>query len=499
MAIRKNRFDLVVVGAGPGGYVASLKAAHLGMKVACVERSSLPGGVCLNIGCIPSKALLDSSEYYHLMRTGLSDHGIRAGSIELDLGTMMARKDRLVKELGENVRKLLEGAGVELIRGSAVLMGKNTVEVHFPADGVAEGRAAEGATGSTGSDGFTGPEGPKDVDVRTLDADRVLLATGSEPIPLRGLPFDGVRIVDSTAALSFETVPQHLLIVGGGAIGLELGSVWARLGSRVTVVEMLPVIASGFDGQVSRALVKALTRRGLTFRLSATLYGAESTPGGIRALVRQAGREEEVLECDRLLAAVGRRPLTRGIGLEHVGIQRDSHTGHVLVDSRYRTNVPTIYAIGDLIAGPALAHKASAEAAAAVECMAGIPSEVNYDAIPSIVYTSPEAAGVGWTEERLRERGIRYRVGSFPPAASARARSAGETDGFVKVIAHTATDRVLGVHMVAARASEMIAEATLAMEMNATSATVAGTVHGHPSFSEALREAAAAVNGTGHA
>ena len=472
----RNRLDLVVVGAGPGGYTACLRAARLGMKVGCVDRSPLPGGVCLNVGCIPSKALLDSSEYYRLVRTGLSDHGIRAGSVELDLKAMTARKDRVVKELGESVRRLLEGAGVELIHGSAFLTGRNTVAVHAVMDG------------------DTGTQGPTGVTARAIEADRILLATGSEPAALGGLPFDGVRIVDSTGALCFDAPPEHLVIAGGGAIGLEVGSIWSRLGSRVTVVEMLPAVAPGFDGQVSRTLEKILTRQGIVFRLATRLSGAEPSPGGIRVRIRQDGRGDDVLECDRLLAAVGRRPLTRGLGVERIGVQMDARSGHVLVDSRYRTNVPTIYAIGDLIAGPALAHKASAEAVAAVECMAGMPSEVNYDAVPSIVYTSPEAAGVGWTEERLRERGIRYRVGTFPMAASARARSAGETDGFVKVIAHAGSDRVLGVHMVVAHASDMVAEAALALELDATSKAVAGTVHGHPTFSEALREAAAAVN-----
>lgn len=469
MASSRKQFDLIVIGAGPGGYAACLRAARLGMKVACVERAPRPGGVCLNAGCIPSKALLDSSEYYHLIRTGLADHGIRPGAVELDLPAMMARKEKVVGELGENVRRLLEDTGVELIHGSAAIEGKNAVKVHS--------HAGVGASPA----------------VTTFETAGILLATGSEPVPLPAAPFDGVNIVDSTGALDFEKVPEHLVVVGGGAVGLELGSVWRRLGSRVTVVEMMPALAGAFDGQVGRTIERLLTKQGFTFRLSAGVTGAELSPGGVRVRVRQDGKEDDI-ECDRLLVAVGRKPLTRGLGIREAGVETDSRTGHILVDARYRTSVPTIYAIGDLIAGPALAHKASAEGVAAVEGMAGLVSEVNYDAIPSIMYTSPEAAGVGWTEERLKERGVHYRTGSFPLAGTARARCLGQADGFVKVIAHSGTDRVLGVHIVAARASEMIAECVLAVESNATSGTVARTVHGHPTFSEAIREAAAAAS-----
>jgi len=463
-----KRFDLIVVGAGPGGYKACLRAVQLGMKVACVEKDPLPGGVCLNVGCIPSKALLDSSEYYQQMRTGFAEHGILADSVKLNLQAMMARKERVVEGLGENVRKLMESAGVECIRGAARLRGGNSIEVRSPASGSKSPAAA------------------------ILEAGGILLATGSEPIPLPVLPYDGMKVVDSTGALNFQTVPEHLVIVGGGAIGLELGSVWKRLGARVTVVEMMPVITAGLDGQVSRTLERILTKQGFTFHLSAMVAGAALSPGGVRVSIRQNGREEAI-ECDRLLIAVGRRPFTRGLGVESVGVELDSRTGHVLVDTRYRTSVPTIYAVGDLIAGPALAHKASAEGVAAVECMAGISSEVNYDAIPSIVYTSPEAASVGWTEERLKERGIHYRAGICPLSGTARARCMGETDGFVKVIAHAGTDRLLGAHIIAARASDMISECVLAMELNAPSEAIARAVHGHPTFSEAVREAAAAV------
>jgi dihydrolipoamide dehydrogenase len=465
---RGKEFDLIVIGAGPGGYTECLRAAQLGMKIACVEKDPLPGGVCLNVGCIPSKALLDSSEYYRLARARFADHGILADSVRLDLPAMMARKEKVVKGLGENVRKLMEGAGVEIVRGSARLTGRNSVEVHPQAD----------------DSPHTAPA--------MIEAANILLATGSEAVPLPALPCDGVRIVDSTGALSFETVPEHLLIVGGGAIGLELGSVWRRLGSRVTVVELLPVIAAALDGQVSRTLERILTRQGFTFLLSSKLSSATLSPGGIRASILQNGRMEE-MECDRLLAAIGRRPLTKGLGLESVGVGLDSHTGCVLVDTMYRTSIPTIYAVGDLIAGPALAHKAFAEGIAAVECMAGLPSEVNYDAIPSIVYTSPEAASVGWTEERLKERGIRYRVGTCSLGGTARARCMGEADGFVKLIAHAGTGRLLGAHIIAARASDMISECVLAMELNAHAQDIARAVHGHPTFSEAVRDAAAAI------
>jgi len=464
----QESYDLIVIGAGPGGYVACVRAAQLGLKVACVEKNNRLGGVCLNVGCIPSKALLDSSEYFYLVKNRLADHGIKTGKLKLDLSAMMARKDRVVEDLTDNVRKLLEGNKVKIIHGSARLLDENTVEVQ--ADEEASGEARR-------------------IEVR---AEAVLLATGSEPVEIPSIPFDGERIVSSTEALSFGSVPEHLAIVGGGYIGLELGSVWNRLGARVTAIEMMPKIATALDGQITRSLQRILSRQGLTFRLKTKVISAEAKNEGI-SLKLESNEEKDEMTCDRLLVATGRRPLTRGLNIEEIGIKIDGKTGQVVVDNEYRTNIGSIYAIGDLIAGPMLAHKASAEGVAAVECIAGLAGEVNYDAIPSVIYTSPEVASVGLTEEQVKERGIEYCVGSYPFSGAGRARCMGETEGLVKVIAHGRTDRVLGVHIIGARASDMIAECALALEFGASSEDIARTIHAHPTFAEALHEAALAV------
>jgi dihydrolipoamide dehydrogenase len=464
----QGNYDLAVVGAGPGGYVAAIRAAQLGMKVACIEKEPRVGGVCLNLGCIPSKALLDSSEFYLLARERLAEHGIRTAGVELDLPVLMARKERVVRELTDNVRKLLEGNRVEIICGMARLTGEDRIEVTA---------AVEGGSGENR---------------RLLQAKAILLATGSEPIAPPNLDFDGERIVSSTQALAFTSVPQHLGIVGGGYIGLELGSVWLRLGARVTVVEILPRLAATLDSQVARALERLLTKQGFQFHLQTRVLSAAVAADQVTLQLEFAGRQQE-LECDRVLVAVGRRPLTRGLGLEEAGVQCDPRTGQVLVDATYRSSVPTIYAIGDLIAGPMLAHKASAEGIAAVECIAGLPGEVNYDAIPAVIYTAPEVASVGLTEEQTKERAIPCCVGAYPFAGAGRARCMGETDGFVKVIAHSRTDRILGVHIIGPRASDLIAECVLAMEFGASSEDLARTIHGHPTFAEALQEAAKAA------
>jgi len=462
MASEEN-YDLVVVGSGPGGYVACVRAAQLGMKTACVEKEPRLGGVCLNVGCIPSKALLDSSEYFHLARERFAEHGVETGEVRLNLARMMARKDRVVEELTANVRKLLEGNRVEIVKGTGRLAGPDRVEV------TGEGNGS-----------------------RTLKGKFVLLATGSEPVSVPGIPFDGKRIVSSTEALSFAEVPRRLGVVGGGYIGLELGSVWRRLGSEVTVVEMLPKIATTLDGQLTRALERILRQQGFDFKLKTRVLKAQATGDEVRLAVESDGGGEE-LAFDRVLVAVGRRPLTKGLGLEEAGVEVDAKTGRVKTDEKLRTNVPSVYAIGDLVEGPMLAHKASAEGIAAVESMAGLPGEVNYDTIVSIVYTWPEVAGVGLTEEQLKERGVPYCTGSYPFSGTGRARCMGEKDGMVKILAHSRTDRVLGVHIVGPRASDMIAECALAMEFGASSEDVARTVHGHPTFAEALQEAAMAV------
>ena len=465
---KQEIFDLIVIGTGPGGYVAAVRAAQLGLKVACVEKEARLGGVCLNVGCIPSKALLDSSEYFHLAKDHFAGHGIKTGKLSLDLATMMARKDRVVEELTENVRKLLEGNSIRIFHGTARLTGADRVEV-------------EEKAGSRGKRKRT-----------MLEGKSIVLATGSTPVQVPGLEFDGKRIVTSTEALAFTSVPKLLGVVGGGYIGLELGSVWLRLGAKVAVVEMLPMVAATLDGQISRTLERVLRKQGMDIRLNTKVSGAKISRNKVR-MTLEAGGKEEILSCDRLLVAVGRRPLTQNLGLEDVGVETDPQSGQVRVDESYRTNVPTIYAIGDLVAGPMLAHKASAEGIAAAECIAGLPGEVNYDAVPSVVYTWPEVASVGLTEEQVKERNIPYCIGTYPFSGAGRARCMGEKDGFVKLIAHSKTDRILGVHIIGPRAADMIAECVLAIEFGASSEDIARTIHGHPTFSEALQEAAMAV------
>ena len=457
---QQAQFDLVIIGSGPGGYVAAVRASQLGLKTAVVEKGSRLGGVCLNVGCIPSKALLDSSEYYHLAKDRFAEYGIKTGKVSLDLPVMLARKDKVVEELTENVRKLLEGNNIEIFHGTATLPAPGTVEVK------------------------AGRKKPV-----VLAAKNILLATGSEPMEVKGLEFDGKRIVSSTEALAFDAIPKHLGIVGGGYIGLELGSVWNRLGAKVTVIEMLPKIATTLDGQVGRTLDRILKRQGMAFKLNTRVVDAKVARNKVKAVLESAGKTEE-MAFDRLLVCIGRRPLTRGLGIEALGMATDPKTGQILVDETYRTSVDGIYAIGDLVPGPMLAHKASAEGTAAVECMAGRAGEVNYDTIPAVVYTWPEVASVGLTEEQVREREIPYCVGSFPFSGAGRARCMGETDGFVKLISHGKTDRILGVHIIGPRAADMIAECVLALEFGASSEDISRTIHGHPTFSEALQEAA---------
>ena len=461
---KTENYDLVVIGSGPGGYVAAVRAAQLEMKVACVEKEARLGGVCLNVGCIPSKALLDSSEYYHLAKEQFALHGIKTGRVSLDLPTMMTRKEKVVGELTDNVKKLLQGHKIEIIQGTARLAGSDRIEV----------------------------EQNSKKSPLTLQAKAIILATDSEPIPLPGLEFDGQYIVSSREALEFDSVPRHLGIVGGGYIGLELGSVWLRLGAKVTVMEMLPKIATTLDGQVGHKLQRILKRQGINFFMQTKATKAKISGKSVRVNI-ETKKGKETLNCNRLLISVGRRPLTRGLGLEEVGIKTIPASGQLPVDASYRTNIPSIYAIGDLVPGPMLAHKASAEGIAAAECIAGKPAEVNYDAIPSIIYTWPEVASVGLTEEQAKEREITYCTGVFPFSGAGRARCMGETEGFVKVIAHQKTDRILGVHIIGPRAADMIAECVLALEFGASSEDIARTIHGHPTFAEALQEASNAA------
>jgi dihydrolipoamide dehydrogenase len=463
-----STYDVIIVGSGPGGYVAAARAAQRGLKVACIEKAPRLGGVCLNVGCIPSKALLDSSEYFQLAKSQFADHGIKTGRLSLDLAVMMARKEKVVQDLTENVKRLLEGNKVEIIQGTARLAAADQITV-------------ESDSGSS-----------KIKQHATLSAKAIILATGSENVPLPHRPFDGQQIISSTEALKLDTVPKHLGIVGGGYIGLELGSVWLRLGARVSLFEMLPKIATGLDGQVGRKLQRILKRQGFKFFMNSKATQAKAMAKNIKVELEVKGKKETIT-CDKLLVSVGRRPLTRDLGLEAVGVETDPETGSVKVDSAYRTNIPSIYAIGDLIPGPMLAHRASAEGVAVAEIIAGRPGEVNYDAIPSIIYTWPEVASVGLTEEQVKERNIPYCSGTYPFTGAGRARCMGETEGFVKVLAHEKTDRVLGVHIIGPRAADMIAESVLAVEFGASSEDIARTVHGHPTFAEALQEAAMAV------
>jgi dihydrolipoamide dehydrogenase len=458
-------FDLIVIGAGPGGYVAAIRAAQLGMKVACVEKRSTLGGTCLNIGCIPSKALLDSSELYAVTKSRLGVHGIQVGDVALDLGKMMERKSRVVKGLTDGVAFLFKKNHIAHVSGTARLAGRGKVVVK---------KADQADT--------------------TLDAKAILLATGSEPASLPALPFDGAGIVSSTEALAFEKVPAHLIVVGGGYIGLELGSVWARLGAKVTVIEFLPRILALGDVEIAGLLHKSLAKQGLKLQTETKVVSA-STQGGRVVVNGQAKGENVIYQGDKVLVAVGRRPCTSGLGLEEAGVALEPKTGQVRVDESFQTSVPGVYAIGDLIAGPMLAHKAQDEGIACAEILAGKKAHVNYAAIPSVVYTWPEVASVGLTEEQVKEAGREYRVGKFPFAANGRARCLDEHEGLVKVIADAKTDRLLGVHIIGPRASDLIAEAVLAMEFAGSAEDIARTCHAHPTLSEAVREATLAVDG----
>jgi dihydrolipoamide dehydrogenase len=458
-----DRFDLVVIGTGPGGYVAALRGAQLGLKVACVDKRAALGGTCLNIGCIPSKALLESSELYYLARTRLGNHGIKVGEPALDLAKMLRRKDEVVKTLTGGIAFLFKKNKVTAYHGLGSLAGPGRVAVQPD-----RGTATE------------------------IEAGAVLLATGSEAASLPALPFDGKAIVSSTEALAFEKVPTHLIVVGGGYIGLELGSVWARLGARVTVLEFLPQILPQSDHELADGLHKLLARQGLTFHLDTKVTGA-SAHGGQVVVRAEAQGKEVTFGGDKVLVVVGRKPYTAGLGLEKAGVAVEERTGRVKVDESFRTNVPGVYAIGDLIAGPMLAHKASEEGIAVAELLAGQRPHVNYAAIPSVIYTHPELASVGLTEEQVKEAGTAYRAGKFPFSANGRARSLDDTDGLVKVIADKRTDRVLGVHILGPHASDLIAEAVLALEFGASAEDIARTCHAHPTLSEAVGEAARAA------
>ncbi len=453
-------YDLVIVGAGPGGYVAAIRAGQLGLKVALVEKRKTLGGTCLNVGCIPSKALLESSEVFAQVRHHLAGHGVAVDDVRLDLPAMMARKDQVVKELVDGIAMLMKKNKVTVVTGHGVLAKPDRVAV-------------------AGDQGFV-----------ELGAANVLLAMGSEPIQLPFLPFDGSRVVSSTEALSFASVPPRLVVIGAGAVGLELGSVWRRLGSQVTVVEMLPTVTPFADRQIATMLAQSLTRQGLDIHLQSKVVAAD-VKDVVRLTVEDAKGERAEVECDVVLVSVGRRPCTSGAGLEALGVELEN--GRVKVDDRFRTSLATVYAIGDLIRGPMLAHKAEDEGIAVAEIVAGKPGHVDYDVIPNVVYTDPELAMVGRTEQDLKDAGVPYSSGRFYFRANGRAKSMGQEEGLVKVLAHAETDRLLGVHILGPRASELIAEAAVAMAFGGSAEDLALTVHAHPTLSEAVREAAMAV------
>jgi dihydrolipoamide dehydrogenase len=455
-----ERYDLAVIGAGPGGYVAAIRAAQLGMRVVCVDREAALGGTCLRIGCIPSKALLDSSELFWQARTRLAVHGVSVGEVSLDLPTMMRRKDQVVQRLTTGVAGLFKKNQIPRRHGSARIAEPDRVVI----------------------------EGP---DAGSVLAARILIATGSGPATLPGFELDGTRIVSSEEALSFDAVPARLLVIGAGAVGLELGSVWARLCSEVRVVEIADRIVPGMDGELTRALQQALERQGLSFRLSTAARKAAVKETAVDVTIETDGTA--VIETfDRVLVAVGRRPVTAGLGLDTLGVALDPK-GHIRVDERFETSVPGIHAIGDVIGGPMLAHKAEEEGIACVERIAGQAGHVNYEAIPNVVYTWPELASVGKTEQECRAQGLEIATGTSLFAANGRARALGERDGLVKIVADGRSDRILGLHILGPHASELIAEAGLAIEFGASAEDIARTSHAHPTLAEAVRDAALAV------
>jgi len=460
-----EQFDAVVIGGGPGGYNAAIRLGQLGLKTVCIDKRGRFGGTCLNIGCIPSKALLHASERFEEANKEFAKLGIKA-EVSLDLPVMQAHKDKIVGELTKGVEFLLKKNKVEGIVGAARIATPGKVEI----------KATDGT-------------------LRVLETKNIVIATGSDVMPLPGVMIDEEQIVSSTGALALNSVPKRLLVVGGGYIGLELGSVWRRLGSDVLVVEFLDRIAPGLDGEIGKQFQRILQKQGMKFQLSTKVVGAEKTSGGLRVSLEAAsGGERQTVETDILLVSIGRRPYTDGLGLDKAGVALDSR-GRIATDARFMTNVPGIWAIGDCREGAMLAHKAEDEAVACAENIAGRAGHVNYEAIPSVVYTAPEVASVGRTEEELKAAGIAYRIGKFPFSANARAKTIAATDGFAKVLADAKTDRILGVHILGAEAGNLIAEAALAIEFGAASEDIARTSHAHPTLAEAVRQAAMGVEG----
>ena len=461
----KTAFDLIVIGAGPGGYVAAIRAAQLGMKVACVDKRETLGGTCLNVGCIPSKALLNASEKYAEARSGkMADLGITVGQVKLDLKAMMARKDEIVSGLTGGISMLFAKNKVTRLTGLASISAPGEVTI-------TEGK-----------------------DKGTYSAERILIATGSVPSSLPGLEIDEKKIVSSTGALALDKLPKKMVVIGAGYIGLEMGTVWARLGTEVEVVEYLPRILPGMDSEVAGKFQKILEAQGLNFHLGTAVESAKSTKSGVKLAVKNVeSGESQTLDCDVALVSVGRKALTDGLGLEALGVAM-TERGQIAVDEDFETNVPGIFAIGDVIEGPMLAHKAEEDGVAAVEIMAGMAGHVDYDLVPGIVYTAPEIATLGKTEDALKEAGIAYKKGVFPFLANSRAKATGHTEGFVKILADKQTDQVLGAHIIGHEAGTLIHEVATAMAFGASAEDIARTCHGHPTMNEAVKEAALAVD-----
>ncbi|MBF0455406.1 MAG: dihydrolipoyl dehydrogenase [Magnetococcales bacterium] len=459
-------YDLVVIGGGPGGYVAAIRAAQLGQKVACVDKRSTLGGTCLNVGCIPSKALLQSSHHLEAAKHEMAVHGVKTGRVSADLDTMMKRKDEVVEGLTQGIAFLFKKNKVDHLVGSGTITASDTVEV-------------------TSEEGTT----------TTLTTENILIATGSEAASLPGITIDEKHVVSSTGALALAAVPKKMVVIGAGVIGLELGSVWRRLGAQVTVVEYLDAILPGMDGEIRKRSKMILAKQGLTFLLGTKVTGAAvmNNNSVMLSVESVSDGKKEILPADVVLVAVGRRPFTENLGLEQVGVQMDEK-GFITVDGHFQTSVPGIYAIGDVIGGMMLAHKAEEEGVCVAETLAGQSGHVNYKTIPGVVYTHPEIASVGRSEESLKEAGIPYNVGKFPFGANARARAIGESDGFVKILAHKETDQILGAHLIGPNAGDLLAEIVLAMESDISAEDIARTCHSHPSLGEAVKEAALAVD-----
>ncbi|KAJ1957219.1 dihydrolipoamide dehydrogenase precursor [Dipsacomyces acuminosporus] len=460
-----KEFDTVVIGAGPGGYVAAIKAAQLGQKTACIERRETLGGTCLNVGCIPSKAMLHNSHLYHEAQHGFAKRGIDVGEVKLNLPQLLADKEKAVSGLTNGIAFLFKKNGVEWLKGTGSLKSANEIEVSLN-------------------------DGGKEA----IKAKNIIIATGSEPSPFPGFEIDEKQIVTSTGALSLEKVPEKMIVIGGGVIGLELGSVWSRLGAEVTVVEYLPAIGAGMDAELAKAFQRSLTKQGMKFKTSTKVIDSEKKDGKVYVNVEGAKNgKKETLEADVVLLSVGRRPYTEGLGLENVGIKPDAKGRIELADGQFRTSVPNIRVIGDVTVGPMLAHKAEEEGIAAVEYITNGYGHVNYNVIPSVIYTHPEVAWVGKNEQQLKEEGIKYKAGSFPFSANSRAKTIDDAEGLVKILTDAETDRILGAHIIGPNAGEMISEACLAMEYGGSAEDVARTCHAHPTMSEAFKEACMAA------